>query len=201
VGGDCFDVRQLSPDAWAAVVTDVSGKGVSSALLAALVQGSFVTGSPDSIEETMSRINAFLYERTEGEKYATVFYCMLHRDGTLTWSNAGHVTPFLLRSSGDIQVLDSTGMPIGMLDTATFAIDTLQLEGGDKIVAFSDGLTEAQDAQGRFFDTRHLRELIAAHAGATAAELHSAIMAEIENFATATVQTDDITALVLEYRP
>ena len=80
VGGDCFDVRQISPDAWSLVVTDVSGKGVSSALLAALLQGCFLLASnekPD-IEQMMSRINLFLNERTEGEKYATVFYCTVN---------------------------------------------------------------------------------------------------------------------------
>ena len=77
VGGDCFDVRQISPNAWSLVVTDVSGKGVSSALLAALLQGSFLLASDSEtdIEQMMSRINLFLNERTEGEKYATVFYC------------------------------------------------------------------------------------------------------------------------------
>ena len=102
VGGDCFDVRQLSPNAWSLVVTDVSGKGVSSALLAALLQGSFLLASDSEtdIEQMMSRINLFLNERTEGEKYATVFYCTVSHDGLLRWANAGHCTPLVVRGNG-----------------------------------------------------------------------------------------------------
>ena len=203
VGGDCFDLRQTAPDQWAAVVMDVSGKGVSSALLAALLQGSFLTGShdPADIEQTMSRINQFLMERTEGEKYATVFYCVLDRSGRMIWTNAGHVTPFLVRPSGEMRTLDTTGMPLGMLEIAVFGVETAQLEPGDKVVAFSDGLTEAQDAKGAFFETRRLKELIRTNAAASAVDLHDALMGDVERFTGGAVQSDDITALVIEYRP
>lgn len=203
VGGDCFDVRQTGPDMWSAVVTDVSGKGVSSALLAALLQGSFLTGStnPADIGITMSRINQFLYERTEGEKYATVFYCVLESAGRLIWSNAGHVTPFLVKPSGELRTLETTGMPLGMLDIATFGVETLQMEPRDKIVAFSDGLTEAQDLKGNFFDTKQLRSLLRSRATANASELHGLLMAQIHEFTGSAVQSDDITAVVLEYDP
>jgi serine phosphatase RsbU (regulator of sigma subunit) len=203
VGGDCFDVRQIAPDTWSAVVTDVSGKGVSSALLAALLQGSFLNGlaSPDDIEQAMVRINHFLYERTEGEKYATVFYCILGRDGVLRWANAGHVTPVLVRASGDLRPLQTTGMPLGMLDNASFAVDSVQLAGGDKIVAYSDGLTEAQDSSGRFFENKRLEQLLRTHARLSAADLHSLLMQEMESFTNSAIQGDDITALVMEYRP
>ena len=92
VGGDYFDVSQISPDVWAAVVADVSGKGVSSALLASLLQGSFLMASAESghIEAIMARLNAFLLERTRGEKYATVFYCTVDASGLLSYANAGH---------------------------------------------------------------------------------------------------------------
>lgn len=203
VGGDCFDVRQVSPDAWAAVVTDVSGKGVSSALLAALLQGSFLNGAhrPEEVEQTMSRINVFLHERTQGEKYATVFYCILDRQGRLLWSNAGHVNPYLLRSDGTLCLLQTTGMPLGMLEEAAFGVECAELQPGDKIVAYSDGLTEAQDAEGRFFESSGLEAVLKRHAGASAAELHAAILAEVEAFTRGAVQSDDITALVMEYRP
>src|SRR4051794_18251751 len=156
VGGDCFDVRQVSPDVWAAVVIDVSGKGVSSALLAALLQGSFLTASGD-LAAQMSRLNSFLYERTEGEKYATVFCCLLARDGTLTWVNAGHVTPFVVRSDGELTALGTTGMPLGLLDTAEFGLERMHLQPGDKIFAYSDGLTEAEDVNGVFFGSPQLK--------------------------------------------
>jgi serine phosphatase RsbU (regulator of sigma subunit) len=202
VGGDCFDVRQIDASAWSAVVTDVSGKGVSSALLAALLQGCFLTGPvhAEDIEQTMARINRFLYERTEGEKYATVFYCSIRQDGSLVWSNAGHVTPLLVRTGGEVRALATTGMPLGMLDEAEIGVQAAQLHAGDKIVAYSDGLTEAQSPTGEFFEAARLRRILRDHATAGAAELHALIMREVEGFTSGAVQGDDVTALVLEYR-
>ena len=83
VGGDYFDVHPAGPDAFACVIADVSGKGVSAALLAALLQGAFLLASegPAQIEDVMSSINRFLTERAKGEKYATVFYCTVDRSG------------------------------------------------------------------------------------------------------------------------
>jgi phosphoserine phosphatase RsbU/P len=202
VGGDCFDVRQIHPDMWAAVVTDISGKGVSSALLAALLQGSFLLASDGShgIEQLMSRVNVFLNERTEGEKYATVFYCTLSRDGTLRWANAGHVTPFLVRSGGQMSTLNTTGTPLGMLEIAEYGVETIQMQPGDKIVAYSDGLSEAQNAEGAFFEASRMKQIMLANAARSAAELHHALMEQVESFTQGTVQHDDITALVMEFR-
>src|SRR5204863_7783959 len=89
VGGDYFDVRKVSPDAWAAVVADVSGKGVSSALLASLLQGAVLMAPGDSaeIEPTMSHLNRFLLDRARGEKYATVFYRMVNSEGLLSYAH------------------------------------------------------------------------------------------------------------------
>lgn len=203
VGGDCFDVRQLSPNTWSLVVTDVSGKGVSSALLAALLQGSFL-GASDSetgIQQMMSRINLFLNERTEGEKYATVFYCTVSRDGVLRWANAGHCAPILVRAGGGIQNLETTGMPLGLLEEATYAVRCLQLEPQDKIVAYSDGLSDAENAQGKFFEATRMMEVIRSHAKESAGALLGALMRAVEAFTGDAVQHDDITAVVVEFRP
>lgn len=203
VGGDCFDVRQISPNVWSAVVMDVSGKGVSSALLAALLQGSFLlaTDDPVGIQQMMTRMNRFLNERTEGEKYATVFYCTVDLTGTLRWANAGHCCPFFLRQTGELETLETTGMPLGMLEESEFGVQSVQLQPGDKIIAYSDGLTEAQNAEGTFFEARRMRELIRAHCGLNAADLHEKMMDEVEDFTAGAAQHDDITALVMEFRP
>ncbi len=201
VGGDYYDVKALGPDRWSLVVADVSGKGVSSGILAALLQGALALGS-ESIEmaRMMSRVNQFLNERTEGEKYATVFYCTLDRSGNLQWVNAGHVTPIVVRGDGKLERLGTTGMPVGLLPTAEYEVKTLQLDPGDKLVAYSDGLSEAQDGDGQFFDGR-MREVIRAKARGSFRELHDALMQAVEEFARNTVQTDDITAAVVEFVP
>jgi len=112
VGGDYFDVKQISTELWAAVVADVSGKGVSSALLAGLLQGVFLMASmrPRDLEGMLALLNAFLLDRTRGEKYATVFYCTLDASGLLRYANAGHCAPFLVGSDGRLRKLNTSGM-------------------------------------------------------------------------------------------
>jgi serine phosphatase RsbU (regulator of sigma subunit) len=201
VGGDYFDVRRVSPDAWAAVVADVSGKGVSSALLASLLQGAFLMASGEfsEIEPMMAHLNRFLLERARGEKYATVFYCLVSAAGLLSYSNAGHCAPFLVSRDGRLRTLHTSGMPVGMLEEAQFQVVQLQLERGDKIVIYSDGLTEAENAAGEFFDTERLRACLRENASLSAADLHKVLLSTLDAFVEGGVIRDDITALVLEY--
>ncbi len=203
VGGDYFDVRQLSPDMFACVIADVSGKGVSAALLAALLQGAFFVASegPMDIESVMSRVNRFLHERAKGEKYATVFYCTLDRSGELRWSNAGHPKPYLVRLNAELLPLESTGLPLGMMDVAAYNLKSMQLQPGDKIVLFSDGVSEAESAEGEFFDSNGLKETLCGLASNDCGELNAKLVEAVEDFSDGVEIGDDITTLVLEYRP
>ena len=203
VGGDYFDVRQNSPASWTAVVADVSGKGVGSALLASLLQGTFLmaSGDPAHIALRMARLNQFLLERTRGEKYATVFYCILDVSGLLSYSNAGHCAPFLVSPDGRLRTLNTTSMPVGMLEDAPFQMLQRELAPGDKLVIYSDGLTEAEDAEGAFFDTERLRLCLRENAALDAAGLHAALLECVDRFTEGGIVRDDITALVLEYAP
>jgi sigma-B regulation protein RsbU (phosphoserine phosphatase) len=203
VGGDYFDLRQIRPDLWAAVVADVSGKGVSSALLAGLLQGVFLMASanPDDLEGMLSSLNWFLLERTHGEKYATVFYCTMHASGLLRYANAGHCAPFLVGSDGRLRKLHTSGMPVGMIEGVTVQAVEVQLSPGDKIVIYSDGLTETENAAGEFFGTEGLRACARDHFRDSAAELHNALLAAQERFSEGGAVADDITILVLEYAP
>ena len=193
VGGDYFDVRKVSPDAWAAVVADVSGKGVSSALLASLLGLQYRT------TWHLAHRNQFLLERARGEKYATVFYCTMTSTGLLSYSNAGHCAPFLVSPSGRLRTLQTSGMPVGMLEDVRFQVVQLQLERGDKLVIYSDGFTEAENAEGAFFDTDRLRTCLRENATLGAAELHKVLLTTLDAFVEGGVVRDDITALVLEY--
>ncbi len=204
VGGDYFDVRQAGPYAWSTVVADVSGKGVASALLASLLQGVFLMSSddPGHIPAMMHRVNQFLLERTQAKKYATVFYGLMQSSGLFSWANAGHCSPFLIRGDRSLKKLLTTGMPVGMLDGATFEMNQLQLQPMDKIVIFSDGLTEAENGDGEFFDTNRLRSLLRQHASLSAIDLFATLMRELEQFTeSGGPNTDDITLVVLEYAP
>lgn len=203
VGGDYYDVHPAGPHAYACVLADVSGKGVSAALLAALLQGAFLLASegPAQIEDVMCSINRFLTERAKGEKYATVFYCTVDRSGLLRWSNAGHPKPILVRADSELISLESTGLPLGMLEVASYEVKSMQLQPGDKLVLYSDGLSEAESEDGEFFDRKAFRETLLASAALGCKEFHSKLVEAVEDFSEGAELSDDITTLVLEYQP
>lgn len=203
VGGDYFDVMAITESCWAAVVADVSGKGVSSALLASLLQGAFLTASdkPDEMAPLIQRINRFLHERTEGGKYATLFYCLLERTGRLHYINAGQCAPFLLSKDGREEYLDTTATPVGLLPQADFAIGFRQLAPGDRLVIYSDGVTEAENTRHEFFGRKRLRQIAEAHAADGGEALHQAVLDAVKTFVDDAPQADDITLVVIEYEP
>lgn len=203
VGGDYYDVIQTGPDTWAIVVADVSGKGVSSALLAGLLQGAFLraAGSAEQIREMLDRMNLFLLDRTAGEKYATLFYSILGADGSLRWANAAHCPPIIVRAGGDTEFLPSTGMPVGMLAIARYEVQTSQLHPGDKLIVYTDGVTDARSEEGHLFGLSRLLAAIKRREHAGSSELHQALIEDLEEFTREAEQDDDVTLLVVEYRP
>ena len=202
VGGDYLDVRQVAEGCWATVVADVSGKGVGAALLAALLQGMFLV-SPYTrmpMEEMILRLNRFLNDRTGGEQYATLFYCTVAEDGLLRWINAGHPPPLLARRSGGIESLPASGLPVGMLEDATYAAQETRLAPGDKLLIYTDGLSEARNPREEFFGLPGLRRVVEAEAGKNCREIQAAVLGEVERFTAGAPQNDDISIAVLEFR-
>ena len=213
VGGDYFDVTEVAhrsesslsedgPECWSAVVADVSGKGVSSALLASLLQGALITAShdPRALGRRIERLNRFLIDRTASEKYATVFYCMVERSGRFSYVNAAHCPPILVRARGVQESLDATGMPVGLVESAEFPVAECVLAAGDKVVIYTDGVTEAQNTAGEFFGKRRLRVIVSTRASESCTAIHDAVQESVASFTEGAKQADDITVLVLEYR-
>ncbi|MGH9594933.1 MAG: PP2C family protein-serine/threonine phosphatase, partial [Bryobacteraceae bacterium] len=201
VGGDYFYIRTRSDGAWVSVIADVSGKGVSSALLASLLQGAFLLGADVALPmpEMMGRINHFLNLQTQGEKYATVLYCTLERDGRLEWSNAGHPEGLVVSRDGELSELKSTGLPLGMLEDSEYAAEQRILRPGDKVVLYSDGLSEAQNEDGHFFGSPTIRGIVKKHAEDGCAVLQAGLLDAVETFTGGAVLADDITLVVFEY--
>ena len=200
VGGDYFDVSPVNEHCWCAVVADVSGKGVSSALLASLLQGALITATdhPGTLGRRIERLNRFLMDRTGGEKYATVFYALLELDGRLSYVNAAHCPPMVVRAGGELSTLEATGMPVGLMEAAEFGVAEQRLAPGDKIVIYTDGVTEAQNAAGEFFGKKRLRQIVTARAGERCQAVHDAIQEAVTEFTEGAPQSDDITLVVLE---
>ncbi len=203
IGGDYYDVRRVSGDVWSAMVADVSGKGVSSALLAGFLQGAFqmTPGEPEALEPTVAHLNNFLLDRTGGEKYATLFYLTIHSSGIMSYINAGHCEPYVLARDGSYKRLETTGMPVGMLEATPFETAHVALSPGEKVILFSDGLTEAANAEGQFYEAERLRDCLLENAAKDARGLHDALVQSVEKFTGPTPPRDDITMLVIEYAP
>ena len=203
VGGDYFDIRQIAPDCWSTVVADVSGKGVSSAILASLLQGAFLAASPDPAQmpDLISKINHYVLERAKGEKYATILFALLDESGRLSWVNAGHCTPMVVKPDGRWGLLETNGLPVGMIEPAQFVVHQLQLEARDKIVFYSDGLTDAQNLEALFFTSRRVRDVVQHNAGLDCRQLHDKLLEAVRTFVEGGVASDDITVVVLEFLP
>jgi len=200
VGGDYFDVAQKSPDEWALVVADVAGKGVSSALMASFLQGAFLSASgSEPIPAVMARINAFLSARAEFGKYATMFYATIDRKGQLTYANAGQCTPWLLRSGGELEPLESTSPPLGLLPDSDFAAARTEMRPGDRLIVYSDGVTEARNEAGEFFGSKRLREIIRSAAGEPCGQMLAKIRESVAEFTGGAEPDDDVTAVVVEF--
>ena len=202
VGGDYFDVIQLSPDHWAAVLADVSGKGVSAALLTSLIQGAFfATATLDaSLSEVVARINNYICERSRLAKFATVFYSLIERDGLIRWVNAGHCPTIVARAAGEIECLEPTSFPIGLFPDSEFPQQECRLLPGDKLVIYSDGVSEAENFSDEQFGEERLKAVVARSASGTPRELLQTIQREINAFTAGAAQRDDLTLLVLGYQ-
>ncbi len=203
VGGDYVDIRPVNETCWAAMIADVSGKGVGAALLASLLQGMFVA-SPYTrltIEDMVTRVNRYLLERTAGEQYATAFYCTLEADGAMRWINAGHPPVLVVRAGGQLQHLSANGTPLGMFPDAVYTMMESRLAPGDKLVLYTDGVLDSANGERAAFGLKQLRATVAAHAAATSQELLAVILAALHEFTDGGAAGDDVTLAVIEYRP
>jgi phosphoserine phosphatase RsbU/P len=161
IGGDFFDAVNTK-EGLAVVLADVSGKGVSAALLASTLQGMIYShlsvGMP--LIEVVMAVNRFFTEKLVGEKYATVLLARLRRDGDLEYVNCGHVQPLLV-CGGEVMRPPHGNVPVGLLADATFESARCQMKSGDRFIIVTDGVTEAENPMGDFFEDSRL-ELAAA---------------------------------------
>jgi len=201
VGGDFFDYLELGNGTFAFALGDVAGKGAPAALQAAAVQTNFAALAPvgDTPSDIMARINAALLRRAVDARFATMFLGLLAADGWLRYSNAGHEPPVVLRRDGHLVPLTSGGPVLGLLSDARYEGDAVQLETGDLVVVFSDGVTEARDAVGEEYGRD--RAIAAVHRchGMKPDIVIDTAMAGMRSFVGVAAQGDDVTMLILRY--
>ena len=203
VGGDYYDFLQLEPEKLWVAVGDISGKGMSAALLMANLQGllrSQAVRHGEAIDGLVAEVNRFLHQTTAETKFATLFCGLLDTPSRrLHYVNAGHCCPLLARSvNGELAItpLEATGTIVGMFSDTPFRQETVELEAGDLLVVFTDGATEAFDRSRAPLGDQRLAELIRRHAHLHLEKFCETVYQEITDYSEG-VQHDDITIVAL----
>src|SRR5271166_779927 len=192
IGGDFFDLV-YTENGLSLIVADVSGKGVSAAVVASILQGMLYSqlARDSSLPEMIAAVNRFLCEKVGGQKYATLVVARLLESGELELINCGHVPPLLV--SGDsITKLEAGNLPVGLVPGGEFQAYSVQLKAGDRLLLVTDGVTEAEDASGEFFGNDRLERCCR--------EGFAAIEQAVTDFRGETPLTDDCTITEMIYR-
>jgi sigma-B regulation protein RsbU (phosphoserine phosphatase) len=200
VGGDYFDAVSLPDGRWGLLVADVSGKGVSAALLVSTLHSALrlLLARGAGKEEMLRAVNSHLVEFSAANKFATLLLAELdpasHR---LSYVNAGHNPGLLLRRDGTTQALGACAVPLGLLPAAIFTETSTELAPGDLLCMYSDGVTEATSRHGEELGMQRLEALLRREHGSPLSEVEAAIEAELRDFTRGLPQGDDQTVLLL----
>ena len=201
VGGDFYDFLQLSSGDWTGVLADVSGKGMSAALLSSMVLGalSMKLRSGTQTHEALDRIYQLICDKSLPFQFVTLFLFLLGPDGAGQFISAGHTPACLFRSAtGKVEELASEHYFLGMFDFASYQSRPLQLCKGDILVVYSDGLSEAENESGEMFGEERLLKIIRHAAPLGSQALNQELLDAIDEFTQGMPQTDDITLVVVE---
>jgi predicted permease len=213
IGGDYYDFVDLGDGRIGIALADVSGKGVSAALIMSVVQASLriiASGGDVAPPRLVARINQFVYRSTPGSKYATFFYAQLDENRRqLRYVNAGHNPPYLLRAGRrtqagsdllEIEELTVGGTVVGMFPEMEYEEATVELCTGDVLLAFTDGVPEAHNPGNEEFGEERLQHLLRQAAHLRADEISARIAAEMTNWIRDAEQYDDLTFIVMKVR-
>ena len=202
IGGDFYDFFRIDDDHIVLVIADVCGKGIPAALFMAVSRTIIHSKGMQGVSaaECLTESNRLLANSTVNYMFVTVFYAIFNtKTGLVTYSNAGHNPPHIVRAGGTIEQLPMEGQfMVGAFEEEVYTDKTLQLDHGDTLVMFTDGVTEATDSTNRPFGTERLDNILSGVADKSSRELVEAIKAGITDFVEDAEQTDDITILALK---
>ncbi len=203
VGGDFYDFFPVEDDRFAVVVADVSGKGVPAALFM-MVSRTLVKGSALGEREPVkciTEVNQLLYEQNKESMFVTMFYAVLDpASGLLQYVNGGHNLPCLVKPSGEVTWLPGdSGIVLGVIDEFPYQQHSMQLEEGDVVFFYTDGVTEAMDEAGNQFGDDTLLEVLGKAAGANPEDMTRRVVDAVHEHAGGAPQSDDLTCLALRY--
>ena len=199
VGGDYYDVIKLSETKLGICIADVVGKSVSAALLMANVQASVRAFATESAAPSVlcGRVNSVLCANIATGKFVTLFYAVLDAEhGSLRYTNAGHLLPILIRANGEVEELQNGGAVIGVFPDWKYEDSLVRLNPGDRLLLFTDGITEAGLPGGDEFGEQRLVSGARASADKSTAELKSCLLADVKEFCASQLR-DDATLIVI----
>ncbi|MFC1580571.1 SpoIIE family protein phosphatase [Thermodesulfobacteriota bacterium] len=203
VGGDLYDFFFLDDDHLCFAVGDVSGKGVPAALFMAVSKTLIMTKATQGLtsEAVLTRVNEDLSLDNPSMMFVTLFLGILNiRTGELEYCNGGHNPPYILRKNGDVELIEMTGgMALGIIEDFFYQSKKVQIEDGDAIFLFTDGVTEATNTDEELFSEERLEKDLAELYEKPIHELINEVMVRIKAFAQGMPQADDITMMVLKY--
>jgi sigma-B regulation protein RsbU (phosphoserine phosphatase) len=198
VGGDCFDAIRFDASRLAISIADVVGKGIPAALLMSNLQAAVRAFAAGTVEPQAlcGQVNRILCGNIAEGRFISFCYCVLDTaEGILTYSNAGHYPPAVVRANGTIERLEHGGPVFGVIADAEYEQAEIALQPGDRLVLFTDGLTEARDAAGEEFGEARLLEAAVRHRDCSAPALQARLAADVAAFTGARLQ-DDATLIV-----
>jgi sigma-B regulation protein RsbU (phosphoserine phosphatase) len=204
VGGDYYDFIHLPDGCLGIAVGDVSGKGIAAALMMASLQASLrgQTIRPcEKLSEIMGNINNLVFDASASNRYATFFYAQYDPSTLkLRYVNAGHNPPLVWRGHGSEQTfvrLEEGGTVVGLFPDFPFAEATVQLEKGDVVVAYTDGISEAMTASDEEYGEERLIEALRRCQARSAADISSYVLGDVDTFTAGAKQNDDMTLVIL----
>ncbi len=200
VGGDMFDFFRFNKNELGISIGDVSGKGAPGGILMAALYAGFRSLLKEiyPVVEIVARLNNFMTEATAEGYYATFFFGILDRTSKqFTYTNAGHNPPVLVRKNKTIRFLKTGGIVLGFLGDQEYKQETLQLESGDYVVFYTDGVTEVKNSQGKEFGEDRLVSFIRENYGHTPVELKNDLIKRLRTFSAQPEFEDDVTLIIL----
>jgi sigma-B regulation protein RsbU (phosphoserine phosphatase) len=201
--GDFFDFIPLANGNWGIVIADVTDKGMGAALFMALCSTlirTYATQYPALPALSIATVNDRILSDSRGDMFVTVFFGVLEPDtGRLRYVNAGHNPPYLFsfKKSKPVESLSPTGMALGVLPDMHWEQKIVKFNPGDLLLLYTDGITEAQDVEGRFFGSQRLLKIARALHGRPALAVQDAILSEVNCFCGAAPRADDIALMTV----
>ncbi|HZC66574.1 MAG TPA: SpoIIE family protein phosphatase [Candidatus Dormibacteraeota bacterium] len=204
IGGDYYDFIPLQTDRWGIAVGDVCGKGIGAALLMASLQASLraqAMHSHSDLSALITDVHRLVLASSPKHLYASLFYAEYHAPThELRYVNAGHNAPLVMRWKSDqfqLFRLEASGTPLGLLENSQFTSQTFQLQPGDILIMYTDGVTEAEDAHHEMWGQQRLETLLSACRNLTPAQIVNRIQDELRTFIGNRALRDDVTLVVV----